>query len=239
MAACVEDVKVVLEEGRPTTHTVTTLSGLLGLEDRKSQAPDTAARSRLAGTGPKSSSISNAKPSVARTKKQMVSAIPEDSSQALSGRDKYALATHAVNHGLKVLSSSLKPRTSSQIAASSPNPGPLAHKADVTPARALQPRSGNISPVRSSPKKASIDAKLFAKIPAEGTSCRQTSSVQAIAQCTQHGFAFLLSTDCKPLGVREMPQWQLENGLLAFIGSLSSHGLDKTPSISETRLHHA
>ena len=223
----VEEVKSLVEAGTPTASTAAAIAALLGLDDRTTPPPpDKVAKSRTIGPGPKSAATQNSKSTAARLKNSSAVGAREDTSKVLSGRDKYALATHAVNHGLKLLSSSLKTSQNLRNGVSPPNPDGSPRKSDALLPRPLQPRSSNVSPVRSSPKKDSADSKAPVPPCLEDTPQHASNSVRMVAQCTQQGFRFLLKAEFRTLGVREMPQWQLEMGLLAFVGSLTSHGLE-------------
>ena len=221
-----EEVKVAVEAGTATASTVTTLAGLLGLDERTSPAPDKVAKSRTTGPGSKTPTARRTNSTVGRPKNLSPVVIREDTTKALSGRDRYALATHAVNHGLRLLSSSVKSRQNRYNGASSPAPDASPQKSDAILPRPLQPRSCNASPVRSSPRKESPGSKALAPRSPNDMSQPVLIDVRIIAQCTQQGFAFLLPADFRALGLREMPQWQLESGLLSLVGSLTSHNLE-------------
>lgn len=220
-AACtsVEDVKGALKDSAASQDTIATLQGLLGFQ----AIP-------IAGVPPKSTPSAatarkNAPKNTARTvpvqARGLESAIAKDDHpRALTPREKYALATEIVNTGLKVLTEAAKRQSTgaggSRDEASS-DPTPISR-------RALQPRSGNATPVQPSPEKGKQNAESGIAAPRRSV-VERVYDIVPTAECTRMAFAFLRSVDAQKLGVREMPRLQLETGMLAFIGKLISLGL--------------
>lgn len=212
------EVKAAIECGRPTAATVTNLANLLGLEAVHDSHKPNARR-------PKAVASRNGNPAARKPQKPLTVALHEERSKPLSGRDGYALALHTVNHGLKLLSSSVTSHNRPQKVSSSPRLDNSPSTPGASPYRALQPRSANISPRRASPKRPSTITSISENSLAKSTN-HTPPEILEVARCMELGFSFLLDADFQALGVKEMPRWQLETGLLSFVGSLSSYGLE-------------
>ncbi len=222
----VEEVKALVEAGAPTTSTVAILRLLLGAKanleaQRLKKLPASKANGVSSSTA---TANKKSKPAVGKSKTLPTVPVHEDAPHSLSGREKYALATHCVNCCLKHLTDSLKSQHRLQDGKSSPTTRNTNSASDVSSPRALQVRSGNISPVRSSPKKSDNSDDAFSASPQKSTK-DSSLQIRAMAECAQQSFSFLLNADFKAIGVREMPPWQLENGLLALVSKLISYGM--------------
>ena len=225
MAMGVEEVKASVESGIPTASTAATLRFLLHNEaPHESQGPKKLPVSKPGRPIKTPALARNVKPSVGNAKTALAVPIHEDAPKPISGREKYALATHCVNCCLKHLTDSFKsqhrlPNGSSPLVSGAQHSAP-----DVPSSRALQARSGNITPSRSSPKKSDSNDDVSSVSPQKSMQ-GPSPQIRAMAECAQQSFSFLLSADSKAIGVREMPEWQLETGMLALVGKLVSYGL--------------
>ncbi|KAK3719543.1 separin protein [Vermiconidia calcicola] len=219
--AQMEAIKAALYSGTASGSTARSLESLLTTEVIAPEATKTiTTKAKL--TTSKTASVSNAQPRIARSRAAPPVAIQEDPPKCLSGREKYALATDTVNACLKVLTDSLKSGAKIEKRTS-----PARDNAPSTPPnlskKPLQPRSGNVTPVRS-PLKRSNGIKAASPTTAGG-SATATACMVAVAECARLGFAFLQAVDTKAIGVRDMPPLQLETGRLALVGRLIGHGL--------------
>ncbi|KAK3686887.1 separin protein [Vermiconidia calcicola] len=219
--AQMEAIKAALYSGAASGSTARSLESLLTTEVIAPEATKTL-KTKAKLTTSKTASVSNAQPRIARSRAAPPVAIQEDPPKCLSGREKYALATDTVNACLKVLTDSLKSGAKIEKRTS-----PARDNAPSTPPnrskKPLQPRSGNVTPVRS-PLKRSNRLKAASPTTAGG-SATETACMVAVAECARLGFAFLQAVDTKAIGVREMPPLQLETGRLALVGRLIGHGL--------------
>lgn len=223
MAMSVEEIKAALDSGKPTIPTVAALRNILAPElirDGPVTKNPVLSRSTAAKKTP---STGNARPTVGKSKKAGAFSIHDDASSATSRREKYALATFTVNSSLKQLSDLIKSQAQCQkvnaiIGSESGQSSP------PTPQRPLQARSANITPVRSPLKKGDGPQNEHSISPRKAA-LDKSSQIAAIAECAHLAFSFLLNADAKALGVKEMPRWQLETGLLALAGRLISCGL--------------
>ena len=218
----IEAVKSALNSSTASSATVSALQQLLGPDTPNAgQVSKKTITARSNATSSKPASVRNGKKVGAKTKETPPIAVLEDEPKPLSGRAKYALATETANKCLKLLTDSLKPQNKAESTnGSSPTP-----PTPNTPSkRALQPRSGNTTPVRSPPKKSNAAQKTTSH-PSNGIVTVPSPDIVALAQCARCAFAFLRSLDTLALGVPEMPRFQLETGMLALIGKLIGHGL--------------
>lgn len=215
VSVAMEDVMGPLRDMAVSQGTVATLQHLLGLESVSSTVQTTK------GTVPGRTNTSKlssrptrlSRNTASRTQRAAAVAVSEDIHKPLPPREKYALATQTVNAGLKILTEAA--RASAESVRSSRDEH-LSTSA-TAPRGALKPRSNNITPMRSSPKRSGSKDR---------SSSTNDQAIVATAECTHLAFAFLRSVDTQKLGVREMPRLQLETGMLALAGKLISLNLD-------------
>lgn len=232
-------VKTAIASGNATTSTVTTLQSLLSAEPKTKDFAKT--KTIQPGKRPASAAKVTAKSaktgSRARTGTEPIE-IHKDGNQLLAPKERYSLATEVVNITLKQLADALKSRPKLGSTQSSDHtntqstpvtPRQLGRTASSASQRALQPRSENASPqkVRCGEEKPSrqITTAITGPVP----------HVLHTGECSRLAFSFLRSVNTKQLGVRELPPLQLENGMLALVGKLMSHGLDSL-AIKELRI---
>nr|POE77412.1 separin [Quercus suber] len=211
-------VQAVLLTGKATSSTVTTLRCLLGLN-----TSDTTDHARLARTPAETSRTARLKTN--RTTRAPPVKVLEDSTQGLTLKDRYALATEIVNVTLKVFTDTPKPSRQSSIkevrskksrtppssdgASSIGTPQPLGHIA------------ANVTPTRHSPGK-----KPAAISPTHSQAQeRNATLLVATGECARLAFAYLRSVDANEHGIRVLPKLQLELGMVALVGKLISHDL--------------
>lgn len=237
-----EAVKSAITNGNATASTLTTLQSLLSAET-KSTPP-----SKVATTQPKRATASKKttttkRPGSTQSHTGDAVGVHQDNVQSLSPKERYSLATEVVNITLKNLTETLKSRSkpptrpttaTSNSDATQATPRKLSRTSSSTSRTALQPRSGNSTPVaatpikpKTSPVKASGNGSLRRSGP--------SSHISATGECSRLAFSFLRSANTKQLGVKELPLLQLENGMLALSGKLLSLGLESL-AIKELRI---
>jgi separase len=237
-----EAVKSAISSGNATASTVTTLQSLLSSEARStattkaatSQTKKIAATKKTTTTKTTSSKLSrNGEPI----------GVHQDDVRSLTPKERYTLATEIVNITLKYLTESLKSRikqpSKSNVTADGhqtvpTTPRKLTGTLSSASRSALQPRSGNSTPVAATPSRPKSSPKTAPKDAATsppGPSAHTT----AVGECSRLGFSFLRSANTKQLGVKDLPAFQLENGMLALAGKLLVHGLDSS-AIKELRI---
>ncbi|KAK3048546.1 separin protein [Extremus antarcticus] len=210
-------IKSELALGTASPATVTALQALLGLVTPGISTPTTNGSRSIA----KPITDRDVKAKTPKPKTAPLKPVCAEETKPLSGREKYALATSIVNTCLKLLTDSLKTATPVDGANATT---PATKDPAVRPKKPLQPRSGNATAIRLPPKaengneKQRIDASTLSET-------RSDENIRALAECARLCFAFLRSIDTKALGLREMPRFQLESGMLALAERLVDHSL--------------
>ncbi|KAF4992853.1 hypothetical protein FDECE_13583 [Fusarium decemcellulare] len=204
-----------------TTATVVTLKELL-LPDAEtsSTTPHTSSRATGRTTG-------NPKAKKGGTGRTQAAKASDDQ---LSTKDRAALATHVINIAIKSLNEATKPATPSTPSKRQPSHGDLRKAAAPrtlrrslsAPLSPLQPRT--LNRVATSP---SISSKTASQPMAQSTGCLAT------VECARLAFACLRSI----MGPIQPTQtdFQLENGMSAFIGKLLSLGI-QDQALKELRI---
>ncbi|KAK5123288.1 hypothetical protein LTR85_002718 [Meristemomyces frigidus] len=232
-------VRATLSDGTASASTVTTLQSLLA-PDRQpgkpepndgANAPTVSVKGRTTkGTGRKVAA-------------KLQIPIHEDKPKPtlLPPKAKYALATEVVNTTLKALTATTKPRSKASIDLSAarngaPSPGtPRTHsRATSISSRALQPRSGNATPIFGTPAKSSTARKTPVAL-SSGAISGPSAATVAAAECARLAFAYLRSVNAEKLSIKSMPGSQLEAGTLALVARLLALGLD-VAAIKELRI---
>ncbi|KAI9702687.1 MAG: hypothetical protein M1820_006071 [Bogoriella megaspora] len=154
----------------------------------------------------------------------------ERSNTPLNTRERYVLAQDTINTALKFLTEELKnqPKTRASI---SPNKTFRQRKLSNTPSnntRILQHRGAG---------KSSSGSKTLTDLPRSASTASISSQdsktgVVAVAECARVAFAYLRSARNGESSVKNLPNLQLEHGMLAFVGKLVHLGLD-TMAINE------
>ncbi|KAF2837812.1 hypothetical protein M501DRAFT_995055 [Patellaria atrata CBS 101060] len=159
----------------------------------------------------------------------------------LSPRERYILATDVVNSCLKSLSEALKfsskvslpPRQKQLDKSYDDRPSrPRAHTRTTSNTQEpLRPRSINES-TYSSVQQHSLNGQ-----PSRATSFPTDlqPGLKATAQCARAAFQYLRTPEAQKFCNNETHPFQVENGMLAFIGKVVSLGMDKT-AIEELRI---
>ncbi|KAG5981405.1 hypothetical protein E4U55_002963 [Claviceps digitariae] len=189
-----------------TPATVVALKELL-LADSETSCPSAASAS--ASRAAKSATASKSR-STAATKKSA------SRDEQLSARERTALATHVINSTLKALTEAAKPSSTPRHPtdnASHADSKRILRRSLSTPLSPIQPRA--LNRVTTSPSVATAKPKCTS--PAHSTGCLAT------VECARAAFACLRSL--KPAVQDPQYDFQVENGMLAFIGKLLSLNL--------------
>lgn len=232
-------VKTAISGGNATASTVTTLQSLLSSEAK----PTTVKVATKKTTTAKKATTTKAAGSKASQNGDAIG-VHHDDVRSLAPKERYTLATEIVNITLKNLTESLKsrPKQQNKAAAAAANeqqsvpatPRKLNRTSSSTSRGALQPRSGNSTPTSQTPNGSKTSSgkttKDVATVP-QGPS----PHIAATGECSRLAFSFLRSANTKQLGVKELPAFQLENGMLALAGKLLAHGLESS-AIKELRI---
>lgn len=225
-----ESVKLALTTGSTSHSIVASLRSLLNHQNAR--APRSAGR--VKAVKPSNSAISGpnnpvSQKSIARSHVSIL----EDTTSPLSAKEKYVLATEVVNIALTTLTTASKSVLGQSLDKnSSPSTKSRATSTISSPTqRPLKPRSDNATPVSRPTSK----SKLQSCGPAKKLVPTTTSHLTATAECARIAFAYLRSANVSRLGIKEIPKWQLENGMLALAGRLVTLGL-YTRAIEELRI---
>lgn len=235
-------VKNAISSGNATASTVTTLQSLLSAEAKSTTAAKVATTQPKKTAGVKKTTATKAASSKASQNVEVIG-VHQDNTRSLAPKERYTLATEVVNITLKNLTESLKSRPKHQHISTSiaedqqavpATPRKLSRTSSATSRAALQPRSGNSTPTshtsnntKSSPDTIAKDVSTLLQGP--------SPHVAATGECSRLAFSFLRSANTKQLGVKDLPAFQLENGMLALAGKLLAHGLD-SPAVKELRI---
>ncbi|KAF9774113.1 hypothetical protein IL306_007946 [Fusarium sp. DS 682] len=202
-----------------TTATVVTLKELL--------LPDVETPSTASQTNPRASKVANSKTKRAATVKTQT---VKSNGEQLSSKDRAALATYVINNCIKSLNEAAKPTTpvtpcKQQASQSDPKKasGPRTLRRSLSaPLSPLQPRT--LNRVATSPN---IAAK------AETQTVTQSTGCLAAVECARVAFTCLRSI----MGPMQTTQtdFQLENGMSAFIGKLLALGF-QDQALKELRI---
>ncbi|KAM0562555.1 hypothetical protein ACHAPJ_002245 [Fusarium lateritium] len=204
-----------------TTATVVTLKELL-LPDAETITTTSQTNSRTA-----SKTTANSKTRKTTTSKAQTA---KSSNEQLSSKDRAALATHVINICIKSLNEATKttsPSTPSKRQASqgdlTKTPGPRTLRRSLSaPLSPLQPRT--LNRVATSPN---ITSKTTSQPAAQSTGCL------AAVECARVAFACLRSI-MGPIQAKQT-DFQLENGMSAFIGKLLALGF-QDQALKELRI---
>jgi separase len=236
-----QTVKNAISSGNATASTVTTLQSLLSSETKPttvkvatSQPKKTTAAKKTAATKTAGSKASQNGDAIG---------VHQDNVRSLAPKERYALATEIVNITLKNLTESLKSRPKQQNRSTAvaneqqsdpATPRKLSRTSSSTSRGALQPRSGNSTPTSQTPNESKVSSGKTTK---DAVALTQGPSphITATGECSRLAFSFLRSANTKQLGVKELPAFQLENGMLALAGKLLAHGLESS-AIKELRI---
>lgn len=240
-------VKTAISTNNATSSTVTTLQSLLSAEAKSTTTITTASKntnaSSTGSTRARKPTTTKANSSRAPAKKEKSIDVHQDENRLLTAKERYALATEVVNITLKVLTESLKAKTKAQIkstpsqtanATTPATPRKPSRTSSLVSQRALQPRSGNSPPLATTPSK-SKDSSRETSQNGGIDAVKQESHVAPTGECSRLAFSFLRSVSTKQLGVKELPSFQLENGMLVLASKLLAHGLDSL-AIKELRI---
>jgi len=231
-------VKTAISTNNATPSTVTTLQSLLSAEAKPTLPSKTASSQPTRARKPTTTKASSAKPPT--TKKEKPIDVHQDENRSLTAKERYALATEVVNITLKVLTEALRAKTKGQSKSTlsqtntPATPRKLSRTSSSVSQRALQPRSGNSPPLNSTPSKSKCSPGETSKIGAVEIA-KQESHVAPTGECSRLAFSFLRSVNTKQLGVKDLPPFQLENGMLVLAGKLLAHGLESL-AIKELRI---
>jgi separase len=237
-------VKTAISTNNATASTVTTLQSLLSAEskpttsNKSANAPSTApTRARKPTTTKTNTSRAPA------TKKEKSIDVHQDENRSLTAKERYALATEVVNITLKVLTETLKAKTKAQSkstlsqtanATAPSTPRKLSRTSSSISQRALQPRSGNSPSLNATPSKSKCSPRETSQSGAADV-VKQETHVAPTGECSRLAFSFLRSVNTKQLGMKDLPPFQLENGMLVLAGKLLALGLDSL-AIKELRI---
>ncbi|KAK5171765.1 separin protein [Saxophila tyrrhenica] len=216
-----ECVRKDFEAGTASTRSVATLQTLLGLVDA---TPGAATRDPIgprAGSKTDTIPVRNGRAPPGKPKPARPVPASEERTKGLSGREKYALATETINTCLKLLNDTLR---SSKAAAESKHSVKAFQSPASRPKKPLQPVSGNITPAPSPPKRRKASEASIAQI-ASPAEVDRKENARALANCARLSTAYLRSVDTKALGVRPLPKFQMESGMLALSNSLVGLGM--------------
>jgi separase len=237
-------VKSAISTNNATASTVTTLQSLLSAETKSTSTNKSANAPTTGPTRAKKPTTTKANSSKApASKKEKSIDVHQDENRSLTAKERYALATEVVNITLKVLTETLKAKTKAQSkstlsqtanATIPATPRKLSRTSSSVSQRVLQPRSGNSTPITATPSKSKCSPREAPQSGAIDTA-KQESHVAPTGECSRLAFSFLRSINTKQLGVKELPPFQLENGMLVLAGKLLALGLDSL-AIKELRI---
>ncbi|KAI5370795.1 Putative peptidase C50, separase, tetratricopeptide-like helical domain superfamily [Septoria linicola] len=227
----VEEVKAALAGGIATQSTVANLQSLFGTTSPVPGTTTSTAKSSASTRTPKtavtkttsSRAGKTALPPARGAKKVAFLPVLEDEPKTLPPKSRYALATEIVNISLKVLQTAAKQERCSQ-ADDAINGESTPRTSSSLSQRALQARSSNVSPAKSAPGQRSKSKSAAAPNPREASI--QIVPWSATAECARLAFSQLRATDRQKLGVRALPKFQLETGMLSLVGRMIALGLD-------------
>ncbi|GAB7326041.1 hypothetical protein MBLNU13_g10075t2 [Cladosporium sp. NU13] len=232
--------KAAISGGNATASTVTTLQSLLSSDAKPTTVKAATSQPKKTTTTKKATATKTTGTKASQNGDSI--GVHQDNVRSLAPKERYTLATEIVNITLKNLTESLRSRPKQQIRSAAANgqqsvpatPRKLSRTSSSTSRGALQPRSGNSTPTSQTPNgsKASSgkNTKDVATLP-QGPS----PHIAATGECSRLAFSFLRSANTKQLGVKELPAFQLENGMLALAGKLLAHGLESS-AIKELRI---
>ena len=234
-------VKNAITSGNATASTVTTLQSLLSSETKSTTIKAATVLPRKTTTVRKTATTKTTGSKASQNGDTI--GVHQDDVRSLAPKERYTLATEIVNITLKSLTESLKSRTKQQNKSNAvangqqsvpATPRKLSRTSSSTSRSALQPRSGNSTPTSQAPKESKASSgkstKDVAALP-QGPS----PHIAATGECSRLAFSFLRSANTKQLGVKELPAFQLESGMLALSSKLLTHGLDSS-AIKELRI---
>jgi separase len=237
-------VKTAISTNNATASTVTTLQSLLSAESKSTTTNKSATAPTTGPNRARKPTTTKANSSKApSSKKEKSIDVHQDENRSLTGKERYALATEVVNITLKVLTETLKAKNKAQSkstisqtanATTPATPRKLSRTSSSISQRALQPRSGNSPPLNATPSKSKCSPREASQNDAAEL-VKQESHVAPTGECSRLAFSFLRSINTKQLGVKELPPFQLENGMLVLAGKLLAHGLDSL-AIKELRI---
>ena len=238
-------VKVTISTSNATPSTVTTLQSLLSAEAKptiSSKSANNQPNGPIRVRKPTTTKANSTK--APATKKEKLIDVHQDENRSLTAKERYALATEVVNITLKVLTEALKAKTKAQskstlssrtASTTTPaTPRKLSRTSSSVSQRALQPRSGN-SPTLNATSPRSKCSPLETSQNGAAELAKQESHVAPTGECSRLAFSFLRSVNTKQLGVKDLPPFQLENGMLVLAGKLLAYGLDSL-AIKELRI---
>ncbi|KAF2741385.1 hypothetical protein EJ04DRAFT_453801 [Polyplosphaeria fusca] len=170
--------------------------------------------------------------------------VAKQSAISFTSRDRYILATEVANTTLKSLADALKKQpTLPTNTPSKPKTPPRDNSAkpaksrrgeEALSARSQQPlQERSISQIINSPRKPSSLPKSSPCT--SSTTNEPKAGILATAECSRIAFGYLRSPEGLKKAGGDSPSLQLENGMLALIGKLIAHNLDK-PAIQELRI---
>jgi separase len=237
-------VKSAISTNNATASTVTTLQSLLSAEAKSTTTNKSANAPTTGQTRARKPTTTKANSSKApASKKEKSIDVHQDENRSLTAKERYALATEIVNITLKVLTETLKAKTKVQSkstisqtanATVPATPRKLSRTLSSVSQRALQPRSGNSTPIAATPSNSKCPPREAPQNGAVDTT-KQESHVAPTGECSRLAFSFLRSINTKQLGVKDLPHFQLENGMLVLAGKLLALGLDSL-AIKELRI---
>ncbi|KAK4635102.1 Separin [Fulvia fulva] len=221
-AAAAEAVKAAITSGGASSATVTTLHTLLCEPSPRPASAKTGAAS--ASTARRAITKRPPTPPARRTPTARGRQAPEvqvleDVPAPVPAKARYALATEIVNITLKLLTDATKPGPQQQRRASSAQRHSTAKQPSTPSHKALQLRSANATPVPTSTGKKPRSQRRPSQASVTSTS-PGSIHLECVAACARLAFSCLRSTDVKTLGIRELPQWHLETGMLSLCGKL-------------------
>ncbi|WPG98114.1 Hypothetical protein R9X50_00090000 [Acrodontium crateriforme] len=217
-----DSVKLEISSGTASLLTVTTLQGLLALNDNTSATknPNQAKNTSVAKTAKVSRTTRTGSQ---KSKKQPDIDILADNSSILSGKERYALATEIVNISLKALTNATRVTSrKSKLSEPAENASSTSSSPKCGSKQPLQEQSGNITPSPASGRRKRT-------IPSDDECTSEPGPDQSgisIAECARLAFTYLRGVDTKKLGVRDLPDFQLESGMVALAGKLLTLGFN-------------
>ncbi|KAF2022052.1 hypothetical protein BU24DRAFT_384489 [Aaosphaeria arxii CBS 175.79] len=155
----------------------------------------------------------------------------KQSSNDLTPRDRYIFATEVANTTLKTLSDALRATPTAQSIRKS-------QKSNTT-TEDVAPQSTKCAPQSQRPlQELSADQATNARIkskPSPGQGGGSDAGLPATAECARAAFAYLRTAEAMKIAGTDGSPLQLENGMLALVGKLVTHGLDNI-ALKELRI---
>lgn len=224
-AARADAVKAALSGKSASASTVTTLQSLLDTGSASTTSADHAESKRYVPT--KTATVRNPKATNRKAATKPGIAVHEDAPETLTPKAKSGLATEVVNITLKALTdaSKVKSKVSTSSVPSAPATPRTTRRTSSISSKPLQPRQENATPAKSSPKKAKASRRPAAP-PCTGSVTEDSVYVVATAECARLAFSYLRSVKTQVIGVKDLPRFQLEAGMLALAARLVALGLD-------------